>query len=39
LSAALLGVLLFLVGCSGSGEKGKNKEKDVPKPAKVETTG
>jgi len=38
-AAAFLGALVFVVGCSGSGEKGKNKDKDVPKPAKVETTG
>jgi hypothetical protein len=39
IAAGLLAALVFVVGCGGSGEKGKNKDKDVPKPAKVETTG
>jgi hypothetical protein len=30
--------LLAATGCGGGGEKGKNKEKDVPKAAKSEGT-
>ena len=37
LSAILLGGLLVAtVGCGNSGEKDKNKDKDVPKPGKAE---
>jgi predicted small lipoprotein YifL len=34
---ALVALLVALAGCSDSGEKGKNKDKDVPKPAKSES--
>ena len=34
ISAIALGAILFaLTGCGGGGEKGKNKDKDVPKAA------
>ena len=37
LSALLVAALaLSAAGCSDRGEKGKNKDKDVPKPAKGE---
>jgi hypothetical protein len=39
ISAALLGMLVFVVGCGGSGEKGKNKGKDVPTSPKSEKSG
>lgn len=39
IAATLLAALVFVVGCGGSGEKGKNKDKDIPKPAKVESAG
>lgn len=39
ITTAVLAALVFVVGCGGSGEKGKNKDKDMPKPAKVESTG
>jgi hypothetical protein len=37
MAAIVLGLLVAVVaGCSDTGEKGKNKDKDVPKPAKGE---
>jgi hypothetical protein len=37
LAAVMLGALLLVAaGCGDGGEKGKNKDKDVPKPAKGE---
>jgi len=37
LSAALLGALILVTaGCGNSGEKDKNKDKDVPKQGKAE---
>jgi len=37
LSAVLIAVLAFtMAGCGDRGEKGKNKDKDVPKQAKGE---
>ena len=37
LTALVLGILVgVLAGCGDTGEKGKNKDKDVPKPAKGE---
>lgn len=30
-SSVLLLTVLFVAGCGGGGEKGKNKDKDVPK--------
>jgi hypothetical protein len=32
----MLGAIVLIAGCGDSGEKGKNKDKDVPKPAKGE---
>jgi hypothetical protein len=39
ISAAMLAALVFVIGCGGSGEKGKNKDKDVPTAPKAEKTG
>jgi hypothetical protein len=37
LALLLLGaIVLITAGCGDGGEKGKNKDKDVPKPAKGE---
>ncbi|HKB02766.1 MAG TPA: hypothetical protein VKD90_11135 [Gemmataceae bacterium] len=37
IAAVTLGLIVLLAGgCGDSGEKGKNKDKDVPKPAKGE---
>ena len=37
MSAALIGAAMLLsAGCGGGGEKGKNKDRDVPKTAKGE---
>jgi hypothetical protein len=37
LAAVILGAIVLMAGgCGDSGEKGKNKDKDVPKPAKGE---
>jgi predicted small lipoprotein YifL len=37
LTAVMLAAIVFAAaGCGESGEKGKNKDKDVPKPAKGE---
>jgi hypothetical protein len=39
LSAAILAALLVvLTGCSNSADKGKNKDKDVPKPGRLDNT-
>jgi hypothetical protein len=39
LSLAILAALLVIgVGCSNSADKGKNKDKDVPKPGRLDNT-
>jgi hypothetical protein len=35
-AAMIAALMLFGTGCGGGGEKGKNKDRDVPKPAKGE---
>jgi len=37
LSLAIVAALvIFTAGCSNSADKGKNKDKDVPKPGKID---
>jgi hypothetical protein len=34
--AVLAALLVVLTGCSNSADKGKNKDKDVPKPGRLD---
>jgi len=34
--AVLAAFLVVLIGCSNSADKGKNKDKDVPKPGRLD---